>query len=161
MRLPRVSLPALIAFAICAAAVTIAFLNTRDYSLLRIALPMLLALLLIPMILSVLNRQVSSDIKELHADKLRLAKIQNINVSQVGEPVKITGTVEKISFQWLNRPLLSVRDNTGTIPVIMFTPLPGEIVVGDRVQVVGMIMRKLLLRGKPAISAISVGKLSG
>lgn len=120
---------------------------------------MLLALLAIPMILSRMNRQVSSDIKQLHSDKLKLNKIQHINLERAGESVKITGTVEKISFRWMNRSLLMVRDSTGTISVTMFTPLPGEIRVSDRVEVVGMIMRKFFLRGEPAISGISIRRM--
>lgn len=111
------------------------------------------------MIISMMNRQLSSDIRELHSNELKLDKIRHINLGRVGESVKIVGTIEKISFRWMNRSLLTVRDNTGTIPVTMFTPLPEEVRVGDRVEVVGMIMRKFLLRGKPAISGISIGKI--
>ncbi len=121
---------------------------------------MLLALLAIPMVLTMLNRQVSSNVREYNADKLKFEKIQNINLTRTGEPVKIVGTIEKISFRWMNRPLLSIKDNTGTIPVIMFTPPPEEIKVGDTIKVVGMIMRKFFLRGQPAISGISVEKIS-
>jgi len=122
---------------------------------------MLLALLVIPMIMSMLNRQVSSEVSESQVSKLKLAKIESINTSRIGEPVKVIGSVEKISFRWLNRPLLRVRDNTGTISVIMFTPLPGGVAVGDRIQVTGMVMRKFFLRGQPAISAIGIGKVPG
>jgi len=159
IRLPRISLPALIAFVICAIAVGIAFANSRDYHFLTIAIPMLLALLGIPMVLSVLNRQVSSDVDEFHADKVKLDKIQNINLTRAGEPVKIVGRVEKISFRWMNRPLLRVRDHTGTIPVIAVTQLPEGVAVGDTVKVVGMIMRRFFVRGNPAISGISIKKI--
>ena len=160
IRLPRLSLPALIAFAICAIAVVIAFLNSQDYHLLLIAIPMLLALLAIPMVLSKLNQNVSSNIMESDADKLKLDKTKNIDLTKAGEQVKIIGTVEKISFKWMNRPLLHIRDSTGTIPVIMFTQPSEEVTTGDTVQVVGMVMRQYILRGKPAISAISIGKTS-
>ena len=59
----------------------------------------------------------------------------------------------------MNRPLLSIRDNTGTIPVIIFTSFPSDVMVGDKIQVVGMIMRKMLLRGNPAISGMSISKI--
>lgn len=149
----------MIAFGLGVVATIIAVVNTQDYHLLTLAIPMLLALLVIPMILSSLNQQVSSEIDEVHAARLKLEKIQNINMSRIGEPVKVTGTVEKISFRWMNRPLLSIRDNTGTIPVIIFTSFPPDVMVGDKIQVVGMIMRKMLLRGNPAISGMSISKI--
>lgn len=122
---------------------------------------MLLALLAIPMILSALNQRTSAQVRELHSNKLKLEKIRHINLTRTGESVKIIGTVEKISFRWMNRPLLMVRDDTGTIPVIMFTPLPEEIRVGDRVKVIGMIMKKFFLRGEPAISGMSIENILG
>ncbi|MCD6230543.1 MAG: hypothetical protein J7J88_01480 [Dehalococcoidia bacterium] len=149
----------MIAFGLGVVATIIAIVNTRDYHLLTLAIPMLLALLVIPMIFSSLNQQVSSEIDEAHAARLKLEKIQNINMSRIGEPVKVIGTVEKISFRWMNRPLLSIRDNTGTIPVIIFTSFPSDVMVGDKIQVVGMIMRKMLLRGNPAISGMSISKI--
>jgi RecJ-like exonuclease len=140
--------------------VLVVFANNRDHNFLYIAIPMLLALLVIPMVLTMLNRQVSSDVREYNTDKLKLEKIQNINLTRTGEPVKIVGTVEKISFRWMNRPLLNIKDKTGIIPVIVFTPFPEEIKVGDTIRVVGMIMRKFFLRGQPAISSISIEKIS-
>ena len=123
----------MIAFGLGVVATIIAIVNTRDYHLLTLAIPMLLALLVIPMIFSSLNQQVSSEIDEAHAARLKLEKIQNINMSRIGEPVKVIGTVEKVSFRWMNRPLLSIRDNTGTIPVIIFTSFPSDVMVGDKI----------------------------
>lgn len=122
---------------------------------------MLLALLAIPMMLSALNQRTSAQVRGLHSKKLKLEKIRHINLARTGESVKIMGRVEKISFRWMNRSILRVRDDTGVIPVIMFTPLPEEVRVGDRVEVIGMIMRKFFLRGEPAISGISIGTILG
>lgn len=159
-KLPRVSLPALIAFGFCVIAVGIAYKSTGDNRLLMIAIPMLLALLIIPMIMTKLNENVATDVEEFHSDEAKLVKIKDINLSMVSEPVKVFGIVEKVSFRSLNRPRLDLRDNTGAIAVIMFTPLPEDIGVGDEVKVIGIVMRKYLLRGQSAVAGMSIAKIN-
>jgi len=74
----------------------------------------------------------------------------------VGNIVRVTGEVEKISFKWLNRPHFHIRENTAGIRVIMFTAPSENIRVGDTVEALGIVMKHLLTRNKPIISAVSI-----
>ena len=54
----------------------------------------------------------------------RPVRIKLINESMVGKPVRIEGVVERVYFQFLNRPQYLVADRSGEISVKMFTSSP-------------------------------------
>jgi cytochrome c-type biogenesis protein CcmE len=150
------SLIAWVAFIVCAIGATLSFIQNRDYRFLMMVIPMLLALLVIPIILSRMSQSVYRGAEVLYDQKAKFRRIKNVTLNSVGESVKIGGVVEKVTFRWLNRPHLLVNDGTGVISVIMFAAPPEEISVGDEVEVVGMVMRRFLIRGEAAISGVSV-----
>ena len=156
----KMSLISWIAFAVLAIAVIYSFVQSRDYRLLAFGIPMLAALVIIPMILTRMSQSTYSGAVPLYEKKAKLRKISNIDSSKVGEVVKIKGEVEKISFRWLNRPHLRIDDGTGAISAILFTSLRESISVGEQVEVLGTIIRAFPNRRSQVISAIDVKKLN-
>jgi hypothetical protein len=145
-----------IAFIICGAAVALHYTSTGDTRFLLFAIPGLILLLVIPMTLAWMSRRSFARADEQFSPKARRCKIEKIDLRMVGNIIKVTGEVEKISFKWLNRPHFHIRENTAGIRVIMFTAPSQNIRVGDTVEVVGIVMKHLLTRNKPIISAVSV-----
>ena len=91
-------------------------------------------------------------------EQARRYKIGQIAESTRGRAVRIAGTVEKVSFRWLNRPHFQVKDDTGAIRVILFTSPAEYIRKGDRVDVLGMVMKNIFDRRGQAVSAVSIKK---
>jgi DNA/RNA endonuclease YhcR with UshA esterase domain len=160
LKLPGMSLIAWAAVAIAGVMVIFAVAYSKDYHLLAIAIPMLAALVIIPMVLTKMSQNAYLNAVPLYEKKAKLQKISNIDLSKVSEVVKIRGVIKNISFRWLNRPHVTIDDNTGTMSAILFTSLSEHLVIGEQVEVLGIVMRRLIHRGSPAISAISIKKLS-
>jgi len=156
------SLIAWITFAIFAVLIifTLKQGSGKDYRLLAIAIPMLAALIIIPMILTRMSQSTYSRATSLYEEKARFHKVSNITSNTLGEAVKIRGTVERISFRWLNRPWLKINDGTGAISAILFTSLQESLAVGEQVEVLGTVIRAFPHRKAQAISAINVKKLT-
>lgn len=132
------------------------YLTTGNTQFLLFAIPGLILLIVIPMTLAWMSRRSYAQAARHYIDKCRSFKIGRITLGITGTPVKVTGRVEKASFRWLNRPHFIVRDETGVIRVIMFTAPSGTIEKGDRVDVLGVVIKNVFSRGTPAISAVSV-----
>jgi hypothetical protein len=150
------SVLAWIAFVICAAAVALHYTTTGDTRFLLFAIPGLILLLIIPMTLAWMSRRSFSQADEQFGSKAKRCKIEKIDLGMVGNIVRVTGEVEKVSFKWLNRPHFHIRENTAGIRVIMFTAPSHNIRKGDTVEAVGIVMKHLLTRNKPIISAVSI-----
>ncbi|MBN2255001.1 MAG: hypothetical protein JW736_04805 [Deltaproteobacteria bacterium] len=84
--------------------------------------------------------------------------MKRIGLDMVGQAVRISGTVRKISFRWLNRPHFLIKDDTGHIRVIMFTSPGEDIGVDDTVDVLGLVMKNVFTRKTAVISAVSIKK---
>ena len=152
------SIFAWIAFSICAAAVALHYLMVGDARFLLYAVPSVAMLLIIPLVLAWMSRKSFAKASKEYTKKARLLKIVKINNGMIGHALKITGEVRKISFRWLNRPHFHVEDETGSIRVIMFTAPADEVKVGDRVEVLGVVMRNLFKKTTTVISAVSITK---
>jgi len=94
-----------------------------------------------------------------HSGSTRHYRIKQIDLAMTGSAVKISGTVRKVTFKWLNRPHFQVEDTTAQIRVIMFTSPSEDIQAGDEVEVLGLVMKNLFNRRMPIISAISIHKI--
>jgi len=147
-------------FVICAVAVFLRYIAAPDSGLLIIAIPGLILLLVIPMALGWMSRRSYAQAAEKYGGKGRYLKIAKISLGMTGDVVRVSGIVQKVSFKWLNRPHFQVKDDTGGIRVIMFTSPAEEIKVGDKVGVLGIVMKNIFARTTPAISAVSVKKTS-
>ena len=129
-----------------------------DARFLLYAVPSVAMLLIIPLVLAWMSRKSFAKASKEYTKKARLLKIVKINNGMIGHALKITGEVRKISFRWLNRPHFQVEDETGSIRVIMFTAPADEVKVGDRVEVLGVVMRNLFKKTTTVISAVSITK---
>jgi len=154
------SLVVWVTFAILVVVVIFSFAQNKDYRILAIGIPMLAALLIIPMVLTRMSQSAYSKAIPLYEKEAKFRKIANINSSKFGEAVKVRGMVEKISFKWLNRPHLKIDDGTGTISAILFTSLRKSLAIGEQVEVLGIVIRGFPNRRVKVISAIDVKKLN-
>ncbi|HNV56035.1 MAG TPA: OB-fold nucleic acid binding domain-containing protein [Smithellaceae bacterium] len=145
-----------IVFVICSAAVALHYASTGNAQFLWFAIPGLILLLVIPMTLAWMSRRSFAQAHQQSETKARACKIGKLTPLMIGEVVRISGEVQKISFQWLNRPHFHIQDATGQIRVIMFTAPANKVVVGDKVEAVGVVMKNPLKKTQLAISAISV-----
>lgn len=145
-------------FIVCAVAVIFRYLTVPDSHFLVFAIPGLILLLLIPMTLAWMSRRSYVQAADVYGGKARFFKIVKITLGMTGDIVRVSGIVQKISFKWLNRPHFQVADETGIIRVIMFTSPAEEIKAGDKVDVLGIVMKNIFARFTPVISAVSVKK---
>jgi len=153
------SVLAWVAFIICAAAVGLHYASTGNTHFLLYAIPGLIMLLVIPMTLAWMSRRSFTQAQEQSYAAARPCKIGKIVPTMVGEVVRISGEVQKISFKWLNRPHFHIKDTTSQIRVIMFTAPANKVVVGDKVEAVGVVMKYPLKKKQLAISAVSVKRI--
>ncbi|MBW2674314.1 MAG: OB-fold nucleic acid binding domain-containing protein [Deltaproteobacteria bacterium] len=148
-----------VAFIICAAAVALHYTSTGDSRFLLYAIPGLILLLVIPMALAWMSRRSFTQADDQFNTQARGCTIGKIGPAMVGDVVRISGEVQKISFRWLNRPHFHIKDETAQIRVIMFTAPANKVVVGDRVETVGIVMKYPLTKTRFVISAVSVKKI--
>jgi hypothetical protein len=149
-----------IAFIVCSIGVWLHYLEVKDSRFLMYAIPGLILLIVIPMTLAWMSRRAFTRAERNYGQGARAYKIGRINtsLSLLGEVVIIRGEVQKISFKWLNRPHYHVKDDTGTIRVIMFTAPAENIEKGATVEALGTVIRNVFDRRRQAISAVSIKK---
>jgi RecJ-like exonuclease len=147
------------AFFLCAIAVAFHYMTVRNVTFLLYAIPGLIMLIAIPMALNWMSRKSFREASIEHSGKTRHYKIKQIDLAMTGSAVKISGTVRKVTFKWLNRPHFQVEDTTAQIRVIMFTSPSEDIQAGDEVEVLGLVMKNLFNRKIPIISAVSIHKI--
>ncbi len=145
-----------VVFIICTAAVALRYVSTGDSRFLLYTVPGLILLLVIPMVLAWMSRRSFAQAQEQFEPQARTCMIGKINQALVGEVVRISGEVMKISFMWLNRPHFHIKDATGQMRVIMFTAPSNRVTAGDRVEAVGIVMKYPLTKARFVISAVSV-----
>lgn len=139
------SLPGYAAFGIAALMVTLAFIQSRDLRLFLTMLPMLAALLVIPLLLTRMNQKAMANVDCTGA---RLCRLDRVGRDGSGKPVRVRGTVERVSFAWMNRPHITISEGGASVKVIMFTAPPEKIMVGDYVEAVGAVRNFGLTREK-------------
>jgi len=148
-----------VTFIICAAAVALHYSSTGDSRFLLYAVPGLILLLVIPMVLAWMSRRSFAQAHEQFESRARAHMIGKIDPAMIGEVVRISGEVRKISFRWLNRPHFHIKDATGQIRVIMFTAPANRVAAGDRVEAIGVVMKYPLIKTRLVISAVSVKRI--
>lgn len=154
----RMSIFAYVTLGLMVFMVGIAFIATPTLDFLMIALPSLLILLGIPLILNNMNQR--------HTDKVdirdfKLLKIKNLTRLEVGDPVRLRGTVEKVSLRWLNRPHITLNDGSGSIGVFMVWAPREKIKPGDEIETVGTLRLMGLAKRKRRIVGVKMNKVSG
>ncbi|MCU0631673.1 MAG: nucleotide-binding protein [Methanolinea sp.] len=122
-------------------------------------IPCLLMLLLIPTALNYMSRKEYADLTPLYAAQAKTVRIKLINEGMVGKPVRIEGVVEKVHYQFLNRPQYLVADRSGAISVKMFTSADEDVKVNDIVEVLGQVIHRYIVTGDPVINCVSIKKI--
>jgi hypothetical protein len=122
-------------------------------------IPALFLLLVIPMALNYMSRSQYNNLEPIYEAEAKTVRIKLINESMVGKPVRIQGVVERVYFQFLNRPQYLVADRSGAISVKMFTSSPEDIKVNDVVEVLGQVIKRYVVTGDPVVNCVSIRKI--
>jgi len=122
-------------------------------------IPTLFMLLVIPMALNYMSRKEYADLEPVYESEAKAIRIKMINESMVGKPVRIEGVVERVYFQFLNRPQYLIADRSGEISVKMFTSTDEDVKVKDVVEVIGQVIRRYIVTGDPVVNCVSIRKI--
>jgi RecJ-like exonuclease len=106
-----------------------------------------------------MSRSEYNNLEPIYVAEAKTVRIKLINESMVGKPVRIEGVVERVYFQFLNRPQYLVADRSGEISVKMFTSSTEDIKVNDVVEVLGQVIKRYVVTGDPVINCISIRKI--
>jgi hypothetical protein len=122
-------------------------------------IPCLFMLLVIPIALNYMSRSQYADITPVYEAEAKTVRVKLVNENMIGKPVRIEGVVERVHFQFLNRPQYLVADRSGAISVKMFTSPEDEVKVNDVVEVLGQVIRRYIVAGEPVINCVSIKKI--
>lgn len=122
-------------------------------------IPCLFMLLVIPIILNYMSRSQYADLAPQYEAEAKTVRVKLVNENMVGKPVRIEGVVERVYFQFLNRPQYLIADRSGAISVKMFTSPEEEVKVNDVVEVLGQVIRRYIVTGDPVINCVSIKKI--
>lgn len=121
-------------------------------------IPVLFMLLVIPVALNYMSRSQYAELEPEYERQAKTVRIKLINENMIGKIVRIDGVVERVHFQFLNRPQYSVADRSGEISVKMFTSPDENIKVNDLVVVLGQVIRRYIVTGDPVVNCVSIRK---
>ena len=156
----KVSIVAIAVFVVFTILLVIASLFSPEIrSQLIWLIPMLFMLLVIPTALNYMSRSQYDGIAPLYEAQAKTLRIKLINENMVGKPVRIEGVVERVHFQFLNRPQFVVADRSGSISVKMFTSPDEDIKVNDIVEVFGQVIRRYIMTGDPIVNCVTIRKI--
>ena len=122
-------------------------------------IPCLFMLLVIPIVLNYMSRSQYADLTPQYEAEAKTVRVKLVNENMVGKPVRIEGVVERVYFQFLNRPQYLIADRSGAISVKMFTSPEEEVKVDDVVEVLGQVIRRYIVTGDPVINCVSIKKI--
>lgn len=156
----KISIVAIAVFVVFTILLLLASLNSPEVRLQLIWLiPGLFMLLVIPIALNYMSRSQYADITPIYEAQAKTVRIKLINESMVGKPVRVEGIVERVYFQFLNRPQYLVADRSGSVSVKMFTSPDEDIKVNDMVEVIGQVIKRYIVTGDPVINCVSIRKI--
>ena len=156
----KISIVAIAVFVVFTILLLLASLSSPEVrSQLIWLIPGLFMLLVIPIALNYMSRSQYADIAPVYEAQAKTVRIKLINESMVGKPVRVEGVVEKVYFQFLNRPQYLVADRSGAISVKMFTSPDEDVKVNDVVEVIGQVIKRYIVTGDPVINCVLIRKI--
>lgn len=155
----RVTAVALAVFLFFMVLIAVYVLATEDVSVLIWAVPSAVMLILIPLALNYMSQKQYASLVPVYEAEAKTTRIRAINLNMLGQPVRVKGVVERVYFQFLNRPQYLVADRTGEISVKMFTSPAEDVHEGDVVEVLGTIVKRYILTGDAVINCVSIRKV--
>jgi len=132
---------------------------TGDVALLFWGIPVLVMLIVFPMALNYMSQSQYASLVPVYEAESKTYRIRQINENLLGQPVRVQGVVERVYFQFLNRPQYLVADKTGEISVKMFTSPQKDVNKGEVVEVLGIIVRRYFVTGDPVINCVSIRRI--
>jgi hypothetical protein len=123
-------------------------------------IPGLFMLLVIPIALNYMSRRQYADLAPEYERQAKTVKVRLVNESMIGKIVRVEGVIERVHFQFLNRPQYTVADRTGHISVKMFTSPEEDVKVNDIVEVYGQVIRRYFVTGEPVINCVVIRKIT-
>jgi hypothetical protein len=157
---PRISIIAVAVVVVFAIFLGYVYIINPDPRLLLWGIPTLILLLVIPLALNYMSQREYAEVRPVYEKEARPIRIKLINLGMIGEPIRIEGIVEKVHFQFLNRPQYIVADRSGEISVKMFTQPEVKVKQGDIVEVLGMVIRRYVVTGDAVINGVSIKKIN-
>lgn len=155
----KVSIIAIAVFVVFSVFLLIASVMNPDVrSQLIWLIPLLFMLLVIPIALNYMSRRQYADLAPEYERQAKTVKIRLINESMIGRIVRIEGVVERVHFQFLNRPQYTIADRTGAVSVKMFTSPDEDVKVNDIVEVLGQVIRRYIVTGEPVVNCVVIRK---
>jgi hypothetical protein len=140
----------------------LAFFMSGSIILLAYGIPMIIFLAVIPVILRHMSQSQYETLIPTYESEAQKVRIKAINMNMLGKPIRIEGVVERVSFDFLDRPQYMVADRSGEISVKMFTAPREKIRKDDIVEVLGTVMKRYLLVGEdPVVNCVSIRKVTG
>ncbi|NLB01069.1 MAG: nucleotide-binding protein [Methanomicrobiales archaeon] len=139
--------------------IAVYILTTGEIYTLYWAVPAAAMLILIPMALNYMSQSQYASLVPMYEAEAKDTRIREINLNRLGEPVRIKGVVERVYFQFLNRPQYLVADRTGEISVKMFTTPTESVQNGDVVEVLGTVVKRYIMTGDAVINCVSIRKV--
>jgi RecJ-like exonuclease len=115
-------------------------------------------LLVIPTALNYMSRRQYAELEPEYERQAKTVRVRLINENMIGKIVRIEGVVERVHFQFLNRPQYTIADRTGAISVKMFTSPNEDVKVNDIVEVLGQVIRRYMFTGEPVINCVVIRK---
>ena len=155
----KISILAIAVFVLFTIIIIITVVYTGDRSLLYWGIPTLVLLLIIPLALNYMSQREYAELEPIYRSQAKNVRIVMINENMVGQIVRIEGVVERVYFQFLNRPQFLVADRSGEISVKMFTTPKEKIKKGDVVEVLGQIIHRYMVGGDAVINCVSIAKI--
>ena len=152
----KVSILALVVVGIFTILLIYTYLVTGDQIFLIWGIPTVVLLFVIPLALNYMSQSEYANLEPMYRDKARPVRIKMINPHMLGEIVRIEGVVERVYFQFINRPQYLVADRSGEISVKMFTTPRYRVKKGDVVEVFGQVMKRYVVTGDPVVNAVSI-----
>ncbi|NMB78588.1 MAG: nucleotide-binding protein [Methanomicrobiales archaeon] len=156
----KVSIVAIAVFVVFTILLLIASVFNPDVrSNLILLIPCLFMLLVIPTALNYMSRSQYAEITPVYEAEAKTVRVKLVNENMIGKPVRIQGVLERVYFQFLNRPQYLVADRSGAISVKMFTSPDEDVKVDDVVEVLGQVIRRYIIVGEPVINCVSIRKI--
>ncbi|WP_332449133.1 nucleotide-binding protein [Methanoculleus sp.] len=155
----RVTVVTVAVFLFFMVVIAVYVLATGDVYALYWAVPAAVMMLLIPMALNYMSQKQYASLVPMYEAEAKNARIREINLNRLGEVVRIKGVVERVYFQFLNRPQYLVADRTGEISVKMFTSPLEDVQNGDVVEVLGIVVKRYIMTGDAVVNCVSIRKI--
>lgn len=152
----RISAVSLAVFAFFTILVVIAVAITGDLSILLWGIPTLVLLIIIPGMLNYMSQSQYAGLVPVYEKEAKDVRARTITLAMIGKPVRLRGTIKKVKFRYLNRPHYTFADTSGEITVKMFTTPQEDVEAGDRVEVLGLVMKRYVISGDPVVNCVSI-----